>query len=254
MRPLIGVASSAFYYSHADTLFDDVSREVIETCWQRLCLTGKMCAHIESAGGTAVLLSLKEDADVIDTIAERFDGFLFAGGADITPALYGETPDGSGETDAARDKFEYALLKKAYQKGKTVFGICRGQQMMNIVFGGTIFQDINSIDPTWKLHQGPYPMEDYIHSVKALRPEFLPRADGTYATALDVNSAHHQAIKKLAPGFVVTAETDDGLIEGIALPEYKKGLIGVQWHPESLADKDPVQHDFFRMLVEYAGK
>lgn len=251
MRPLIGIASSAFYESFTDTDFSEAPHETIETCWQRLCLTGKMCSHISSAGGTAQLLALKENSEEIELIAAKYDGFLFCGGADITPSLYGEEPNGSTDTDALRDAFEYALLKKAYEMGKTIFGICRGQQMINIVCGGTVHQDINSINPEWKLHQAPYPMNDYVHGVNALLPQFLPEGA---AKKMQVNSAHHQAIHRLARGFEITAATDDGIIEGIAMPSYKNGLIGVQWHPESLADFDPVQHNFFKLLVEYAAK
>ncbi len=251
MRPLIGVASSAFYDSFTDTMFQDAAREIVETCWQRLCLTGKMMRHISRAGGAAELLSVKYSDEEIETDALKYDGFLFCGGADITPALYGEEADGSQETDAVRDKYEYALLKKAYENGKTIFGICRGQQMINIVFGGGVYQDINRINPNWKIHQSPYPMDGYAHTVNVREPRFLPPTD---QMVINVNSAHHQAVNRLADGFVVTAETDDGLIEGIAMPAYKKGLIGVQWHPESLADKDVFQHNFFKMLVEYSSR
>ncbi|HIT03202.1 MAG TPA: gamma-glutamyl-gamma-aminobutyrate hydrolase family protein [Candidatus Caccocola faecipullorum] len=251
MRPLIGVASSAFYDSFTDTLFDCAERGVVETCWQRLCLTGKMLRHIRMAGGAAELLSVKSCEDEIETDAEKYDAFLFCGGADINPALYGEEPDGSLDMDAQRDAFEYALMKKAYEKGKTIFGICRGQQMMNIVFGGTIHQDINRMNPDWTIHQTPYPMDGYAHTVNILEPRFLPPTGGA---VVKVNSAHHQAIDRLAEGFIVTAATGDGIIEGIAMPGYEKGLIGVQWHPESLADKDMFHHNFFKMLVEYAAK
>ncbi|WP_455597346.1 gamma-glutamyl-gamma-aminobutyrate hydrolase family protein [Cloacibacillus porcorum] len=251
MRPLIGVASSAFYDSFADTLFQDAGCNIVETCWQRLCLTGKMLRHIGMAGGLAELLSVRGTAEEIDAVAAKYDGFLFCGGADITPSLYGEEADGSGETDPVRDEFEYTLLKRAYEKGKTIFGICRGQQMINVVFGGNIHQDINRINPDWKIHQSPYPMEGYSHTVNIIEPRFLPLSE---KREINVNSAHHQAVNRLAEGFVITAETGDGLIEGIAMPDYKKGLIGVQWHPESLADSDPFQHDFFKMLVEYSAK
>lgn len=251
MRPLIGVASSAFYDSFTDTLFGDAERGVVETCWQRLCLTGKMMRHIRMAGGAAELLSVKSCAEEIETDASKYDAFLFCGGADIDPALYGEAPDGSLDVDKLRDGFEYALMKKAYEKGKTIFGICRGQQMMNVVFGGTVCQDINRLNPKWKLHQTPYPMDGYAHAVRILEPRFLPPSE---RDEVQVNSAHHQAVGRLADGFVVTAATDDGIIEGIAMPDYEKGLIGVQWHPESLADKDAFHHGFFKMLVEYARR
>ena len=249
MKPLIGIASSAFYDSFADIDFNSMDKEIVENCWERMCLTGKMSRHINSSGGAAEILSLKNTDEQIDTIASRYDGFLFCGGADITPSLYGEEINGSKDIDGMRDKFELSLLKKAYEKGKTIFGICRGQQMINIAFGGTLHQDINGIDEKFKRHQAPYPMDSYIHTVKTVMPQFIPEGAGS---EFRVNSAHHQAIKKIADGFEATAYSDDGIIEGIAMPSYKKGLIGVQWHPESLADFDPIHHNFFKMLVEYA--
>ena len=146
-------------------------------------------------------------------------GLVLCGGADIDPAIYGAENRGSVEIDADRDAAELRLLD--FYRDRPILGICRGVQILNAFFGGTLIQDL----PTRDSHTSPD--GDLFHRVTALPGSRMERV---YGAAFDVNSSHHQAVDLPAPGFRVTLRADDGAAEAIehtSLP-----VFGVQWHPE----------------------
>ncbi|HSI50232.1 MAG TPA: gamma-glutamyl-gamma-aminobutyrate hydrolase family protein [Ideonella sp.] len=183
--------------------------------------------------------------------AESLDGLVLQGGNDVAPASYGQqplSPEWAG--DPVRDAYEMALIQAFVQAGKPVFGICRGLQLLNVKFGGTLWQDIQTQQPHALQHVKTDLYERNVHAI-----EIVP---GTHLAALypaqqdrQVNSIHHQAIRDLAPGFVVEARSvEDGIVEAIRKqgPEF---VAGVQWHPEfrhkneSLTfDDGPILQDF----------
>ena len=151
----------------------------------------------------------------------EYDGLLICGGADISPSRYGEEINGALDIDTERDNYEFDLMQKFLEAGKPILGICRGYQLINIFFGGSLIQHI----PTANDHRGE---GDAVHTVDS--------ADGSVLTAIygshfSVNSSHHQAINRLGDGLRLVQISDtDGVAEGIehtSLP-----IIGVQWHPE----------------------
>lgn len=212
------------------------------------------------AGGAPVLVPATTELSVLTTIVEGLDGLLLTGGGDISPDLLGETPHPSLEdVDPIRDTSELQLIRLAHQRGLPIFGICRGHQLINVAFGGTLYQDLPSQFPSPVLPHSQAEARDVItQSVTLTTPDSeLQRAMGLDATTrtapIPVNSLHHQAVRDLAPGFVATAEAPDGVNEAMEHPEYP--ILSVQWHPEWLATTGhEAMLNLFRHLVSRARR
>ncbi|MGJ0204378.1 gamma-glutamyl-gamma-aminobutyrate hydrolase family protein [Leucobacter sp. gxy201] len=190
--------------------------------------------HLQSAGATVVLIPVPTEPrqgfeqDAADVVS-RLDGLVLAGGADIDPARYGaDVAPESGPFDGARDAWEAALIEAAISAGAPVFGICRGLQLLNVVLGGTLIQHLPAVVGS-AIHN-PARNAFGEHRVRTVEGSWLR---GAIHETADVATYHHQAIDELGRGLVVTAHADDGTIEGIE--DQRRGLIGVQWHPEAKA-------------------
>jgi putative glutamine amidotransferase len=244
MKPIIGIATDPFRQEYADTAIKCIEVESLDYYWLLARLTRKICSSVRNAGGIPVLLSATDDEREMEDIAIRFDGFVFSGGNDISPSLYGETNNGSMAPDVKRDMFEFKIMAKVIERDKPVLGICRGCQMINAVLGGTLYQHIPDINAEWTLHRRPDVMSGYVHTVRIFKQDALSflRSD-----TMKVNSMHHQAIKDPATSVEVIADAD-GVIEGIYAPDHKY-VVGVQWHPECLAEDDVLQAEIFKSLI-----
>lgn len=261
--PLIGIVPRHFLEDRAIMLYERYSHAVI------------------AAGGAPLVLPLSENPLTYKTLLPVFDGFLMPGGQDIDPTLYGEEPEkGNDRYTPERDALEMRLLDFAYVHDVPLLAICRGMQMMNVFFGGTLYQDLNNLhgqppadrrvpwglDPerqrpqgrpaTWSAETGCDYIEHWradrynqrVHMVD-VRP--ASRLAGIVGCApLATNSIHHQGVKDLGPGLVSDAIGPDGLIEAIEVPD-RAFMLGVQWHPEFFPG-DPAMSNFFTMLVNQA--
>lgn len=182
---------------------------------------------VSACGGIPVMISMTDDPSVLSDYVALCDGFLFTGGQDVDPKVYGKTDGGKcGPFAPQRDAGEAALAKLVAATDKPVLGICRGIQILNAAFGGTLLQDLPTEHPSDLVHNQQIPDDQTVHSVKLMHPfaELL-------GEKMEVNSLHHQGVDKVAPGFSVCAVAADGVIEGIYDPE-KPYFRAVQWHPE----------------------
>ncbi|NLZ41522.1 MAG: gamma-glutamyl-gamma-aminobutyrate hydrolase family protein, partial [Comamonadaceae bacterium] len=216
-------------------------------------------AHWVLSGGAMALmvpavtkdgLVLRSDLDLAD-YAAALDGLVLQGGNDVAPECYGEQPlrpEWAG--DAVRDRYEIELIDAFVQAGKPVFGICRGLQLINVMFGGSLWQDTASQVPGTRAHRE---LGKYEHHYHAITLEPGTRLAQLYPGVVraTTNSIHHQSVKALAPGFVVEARCpDDGTVEAIRRtgPGY---VAAVQWHPEFHEPDSPDDFDDSAMLRDF---
>ena len=213
---------------------------------------------IKAAGGLPLVLPLEADDADIRALLLLCSGFLFSGGPDIHPFLFGEeTHAHCGDMSPARDRMELALLAAAMEAKKPILGICRGAQIINVGLGGGIIQDIPSqTERDFPIaHRQPFGYDAPSHHVRVTADSLLARLAGCPDNApgsLSVNSIHHQSVGRLAPGLTACATAPDGIIEAVEMPGYPF-LLGVQWHPEYLWRTDPAAAGIFKGFVEACG-
>lgn len=203
---------------------------------------------LEAAGAAPVMLPLTGDQEVILQLINQLDGLLLTGGHDIDPGLYGETrlPE-CGKLCLERDRMEAIAVSACLNADKPLLGICRGLQFLNVLLGGTLYQDIPTQKPSKVNHQMTPPYDRTVHPVrvepKTLLYEILGKDE------LAVNSYHHQGIKTLAPPLRSMAAAEDGLIEAAYHPD-KTFAAAVQWHPEFSWQKDEDSRKLFEAFTQ----
>lgn len=238
-RPIIGITPSISQKE------GDLPRYYIQSLYTKAILR---------AGGLPVLLTPTADESILAEYREMCDGFLFSGGPDIDPAHYGEEKLSTcGSLTPARDAFEFALLAHLLRDGVAkcppILAICRGMQLVNVAFGGTLYQDLPTEYTLRALHRQPTPSAEPCHTA-----DILPDTPFSCLLGLGrvpVNSYHHQAVKALAPGLAPAAYSEDDLLEALYHPE-APFLLAVQWHPERITQFPP-QRELFAALIRAAG-
>jgi putative glutamine amidotransferase len=206
---------------------------------------------LQAAGANVVILPPGPHG-VPAALLDRLDGVLLPGGIDVDPAEYGERPrEGLGDVDGELDALELGLARAAFERRLPLFGICRGQQVVNVALGGTLYQDLAHDGATDLPHASPKELgRDHVaHEIEVSPGSHLHAALG--AGRLGVNSHHHQAVRRVAPGLLVTALSPrDGVVEGL---ESEDGLLlTVQCHPEEMT-AHPWARRLFSAFVEVAA-
>jgi len=199
---------------------------------------------LTAAGCAPVLIPILDDEDRLRAIYERLDGIVFPGGADVAPQEYGEAPiDNLNIIEAPRDRTELTLARWAFADDLPTLGICRGQQVLNVALGGTLYQDLRYQSVTTVEHSDAdgRARTALLHRVRLDPGSRL--AQLIDETSIEVNSLHHQAVKSVAPQLKVTGTSDDGVIESLESAD-RRFLIAVQWHPEEIDDLPWVQRLF----------
>ena len=201
-------------------------------------------------GGAAVLIPAAQNRQTLQTILRRLDGLILSGGPDINPKFYGEQPlPGLEEIDEDLDRMELEATHIAFARNLPILAICRGIQVLNVSQGGTLYQDIPTQVQESILHTQKADKKTTTHATRIEAKTLLFRVVGR--KEIWVNGRHHQAVKDVAPGFVVTARATDGVVEAMEHSS-KRFVIGVQWHPEGNWRDDPYSRRLFRAFVRAA--
>lgn len=230
-KPVIGLTSSYKKNENTDRVF----------------LPHSYFESIRHFGGIPLLIPVCATAEETEYLLSQCDGLLLTGGEDIDPALYGEEILNDTVSIAReRDRDEPKVLRMALARNLPVFGICRGVQVMNVYFGGTLYQDIPAQLETGIAHRMEQPYHRTCHSCVMEPGTAMHTLFGQ--DVVGVNSHHHQAIKDVAPGFAVMGRSEDGIVEAIADPS-RDFCWGVQWHPERIWDIEPSSAKLFEAFI-----
>ena len=214
-------------------------------------LNSSYAGAVKAAGGLPVLLVDYEKQE-IQKLLGLLDGLLLSGGKDVDPVYFGEDMlPGCGEITPVRDAFEIEFTRLALNAGLPVLGICRGAQVLNIAAGGNIYQDLITQLPGRLKHHQLAPAWAPTHNIQVEAGTLLENI--LQIGVIRVNSFHHQAVRDVAPGFVVSARSPDGIIEAIE-SACAAFALGVQCHPEEMWEKDSRFLKLFRALIEAARK
>lgn len=235
--PIIGVTP--------DVVTRDTSAKLNDS---NLFLSHRYNQAVLNAGGIPMILPMIFSRRTLKKALDRLDGILVTGGKfDINPILYGEKPlEPLGEIKKERTQFELELISLALERDLPILGVCGGQQAINVVLGGSLYQDIATQLPHALQHEQRTPKVQSSHSINILPKTKLHRIVG--CTVLKVNTTHHQAVKDPGRGLITNATAVDGIIEGIESKEHSF-VLGVQWHPEFLIEGNLPQRKIFSAFI-----
>lgn len=204
---------------------------------------------VSKAGGLPIIIPINEP-ELIKKYAGVIDGLILAGGQDVSPYLYGEDKrEVTTTTSTERDAAEIALIEAMLTTGKPILGVCRGLQLLNVMAGGTLYQDLSENEAIELDHVQDIPSNQPVHQVKVDPNSYL---GSLVPQELPVNSLHHQVIRELGEGLKATAMSSDGLIEAIEPEDPDKNFVAIQWHPEITYAEDTHSLALFEDLVTRA--
>lgn len=210
---------------------------------------------VAQAGGAPVVLPPVMDARAAASVVDGLDGLLLSGGSDLHPSYYGEEPIPELDvTIPERDELEMALLESALRRGIPIFGICRGLQVLNVAFDGTLYQDLPSqVDQELLKHRQTTPKWQATHEIEVHGDTRIAGIMG--GGTIKVNSYHHQAVKDLAGDFVVSAKSSDGIVEAIEYRDLsERWIVAVQWHAEAMRQSGSEHRSLFEAHVAAAER
>lgn len=213
----------------------------------RISVNSDYTEAIEKANGIPLIIPMVSSGENLDAYVDICDGFLFTGGIDINPIYYNKNPHKKlGQVDSRLDEFQLELMKKVLKANKPFLGICRGVQILNVVCGGTLYQDLDEIPYETIQHQQCGERSNLIHKVNFEDKSILY---DIFGSEVFVNSFHHQSIEKLGDNLTVVGRAPDGVIEAVQVKDYKWGL-GVQWHPEIMFSHFDSMRPLFEGLIK----
>lgn len=206
-------------------------------------------------GGVPIILPLTYDKSVLKAACAQLDGLLLSGGNDIHPQVYNQKPyESLIDLSDLRDSTDSYLLEQALARNIPILAICRGMQLLNIYWGGDLYQDIPTDLPDAMDHEASTKAENLSHGAHNIALDPHSKLCAILKTPhIYTNSHHHQAVKNLGNGLVVSARSEDGVVEGIETADGRY-IIGVQSHPESLIHKQPEWEQLFKDFVKQAQK
>jgi putative glutamine amidotransferase len=209
----------------------------------RVRLNEAYVAALTGAGLTPLIVPPLADADV-DALLGAVSGLVLSGGEDVAPDAYGAADAGSQPPHRMRDSTELALVRRARELRMPTLAICRGIQLANVAFGGTLVQDIPSRMPQAESHDQSERRRERVHAIAVDADSAIARALG--GSRIDVNSSHHQSLDRIASGMRVVARAPDGVVEAAEWTGDDWWMLGVQWHPEELVTtKEPWDRSLF---------
>ena len=234
-KPLIAIAGGIAKDSRIEFVGEDYTR-----------INNNYPKAIADAGGIPVILPLIEDIDILVEQLSICNGLLLPGGNDVNPLSYKELPRPLlGSSNALVDWYHINLAKKALELNMPILGICRGCQILNVACGGTLHQDISYATGSPILHKQESHLSERCHPVYIEENSIIHEIFGDNYI---VNSAHHQAVKEVAPNFKNTAVSPDGIIESIEMIN-RPFVVGIQWHPEMMASYDATTLKLFKKFI-----
>jgi len=222
----------------------------ISNSWPNDILGLDYISSVIHCGGCPIIIPPMRNKSVLAEYMQILDGIIFSGGSDVSPGLYYEKNDGlSINTSVERDETEFLLIEYAIVKKIPILGICRGMQILNVFFGGNLYQDLRTQHEGSILHANAMEIRtDIHHEVSVAADTCLSRITGR--KIIPVNSRHHQGIKKAADNFRISATAPDGIAE--AFEDIDHNIVAVQWHPENFLDSEESSRALFINLIQRA--
>ena len=238
MRPIIAVTTTSYTGAEYRT--------------PQVLLGSPYIEAVQRMDATPLLITPAHDTSSIISLLETCDGLMLTGGEDIDPSRYGQKPHPKLATvNHQRDEMEFIVLERALELELPVLAVCRGFQLLNVFFGGTLYQDLPSQKPGGVIHEQDAPINERWHGA-TVEPD--SRVSELFqATEFQINSFHHQALGTVANSLEVVAKSDDGIIEAVYAPK-QTYAVGTQWHPERLAHTDNKNQSLFDELITAAKK
>jgi putative glutamine amidotransferase len=239
-NPIIGISGSII-----------IDQGGIFPGYERAYVNNNYINSVARSGGVPVILPVVTDHKIIYRQVENIEGLVVSGGQDVNPLLYGEEPETKqGAIFPERDEFDQILIKTTIEAGKPVLAICRGIQILNVAYGGTLYQDVSKKEGAFVKHEQAGGPSYATHTIQIEKGSLLETILGSECRT---NSFHHQAIKDVAQGFKVTATAKDGIVEAIE-KEGARFVLGVQFHPEMMAEKHENMLNLFKALIHATKK
>lgn len=242
MKPLIGITAGVTWETQRDGFAG----------YKKHYLSFDYSEAVIKSGGIPVILPVMKDAETIRELVGRLDGLLLSGGTDISPIVFGEEPKQKlGMTVIERDLAEIMILDAAAARKLPILGICRGFQLLNCYFGGSVYQDLSYARERHIKHDFNSLPGNPAHTIETAEGSLIRTLLSQSAL---VNSHHHQVLNRIADRFIVTAQAKDGIAEAIEGTAPDQFLFGVQFHPEMMVRDYPLFSSIFNKLIEEAEK